>query len=94
MSMNRGDYETLSAAIADSAVGADARRTLAFDMADALVPTNARFDPVLWLRDCNVGTVHSEHVEQWSTPLARRVDTIRKKRARYEEESGKRLGRY
>ncbi|GAA3796508.1 hypothetical protein ACFS5L_02430 [Streptomyces phyllanthi] len=55
--MNRGDYETLAAAIADSDVDERARRILAFDLADALTGTNQRFDPVRWLRQCHIGRV-------------------------------------
>ncbi|MFJ9360750.1 hypothetical protein [Streptomyces mirabilis] len=65
--MNRGDYETLAAAIADSDADDRARRILAFDLADALTGTNQRFDPVRWLRQCGIGPTTPVEVAQWSS---------------------------
>lgn len=80
MAMNRGDYETLSAAIADSDVDSAARRALAFDLADALTGTSDRFDPVLWLRQCEIGPVAPAEVAQWTKRLELRVQSIGRKR--------------
>jgi hypothetical protein len=92
--MNRGDYETLSAAIADSDVDRDAKRALAFDIADALTGTSERFDPVLWLRQCEIGQVEPVEVAGWTKRLELRVLAIARKRRGYEERTGNRLERY
>ncbi|MER5754355.1 hypothetical protein [Streptomyces sp. NPDC002088] len=94
MPMNTGDYETLSAAFADSDVEDAARRALAFDIADALTGTSNRFDPVRWLRDCKVGDVEPSQVAEWSTRLELRVQAIAKKRRAYEERTGDIIERY
>lgn len=80
MTMNRGDYETLSAAIADSDVDDHARRALAFDIADALTGTSARFDPIRWLRDCQIGSVSSADVADWTKRLELRVKSVGERR--------------
>ncbi|MFF1701265.1 hypothetical protein [Streptomyces sp. NPDC058252] len=85
MSMNRGDYETLSAAIADSEVDSAARRKMAFDLADALTGTADRFDPVLWLRQCEIGPVAPAEVAQWTKRLELRVQSIGRKRKNSQE---------
>lgn len=94
MAMNRGDFETLSAAIAESEVPAEFRRALAFDIADALTGTNQRFDPVLWLRECEVGDIESQDVAAWTKRLNSRVASIRRKRRAYEEREGTPLEKY
>jgi hypothetical protein len=94
MPMNRADYETPSAAIAESDVDDQARRTLAFDLANPLTSTSPRFDPVLWLRQCALGTVQSQEVAAWSTRLGRRVGSVSRRRLQYEERTGRRLKRY
>jgi hypothetical protein len=92
--MNRGDYETLAAAIADSDVDDRARRTLAFDLADALTGTNQRFDPVRWLRQCHIGRVTPGEVAQWSSRLAYRVEHLDDRRRAWEQRTGSRLESY
>lgn len=94
MPMNRGDYETLSAAIADSDVDVSARRALAFDIADALTGTSERFDPVFWLRQCEVGPIEAGDVASWTKRLNSRVEAVARKRRAYEERTGKSLGEY
>lgn len=89
--MNRGDYETLAAAIADSEVDSDARRILAFDLADALTGTNPRFDPVRWLRQCVAEPVTPVEVAQWSTRLAYRVKHIDDRRQAWQQRTGRGL---
>lgn len=94
MPMNRGDYEALSAAVAESAADDTARRILAFDIANALVGTSERFDPVLWLRQCNIGSIDPQEVAQWSTLLSHRVQSVSRRRLDYERRTGYRLERY
>ncbi|MFE9813348.1 hypothetical protein [Streptomyces sp. NPDC005548] len=91
--MNRGDYETLAAAIADSDVDDQARRILALDLADALTGTNQRFDPVRWLRQCGAPVTPVE-VSQWTTRLAYRVKHIHGRRQACEQRTGARLEPY
>ncbi|MFE2536482.1 hypothetical protein [Streptomyces sp. NPDC059371] len=91
--MNRGDYETLAAAIADSAVDDQARRILALDLADALTGTNQRFDPVRWLRQCGAPVTPVE-VAQWTSRLAYRVKHIHDRRQSCEQRTGVRLESY
>ncbi|MGW3635250.1 hypothetical protein ACWD7F_34805 [Streptomyces sp. NPDC005122] len=91
--MNRGDYETLAAAIADSDVDDSARRILAFDLADALTGTNQRFDPVRWLRQCGTPATPVE-VAQWTSRLAYRVKHIHDRRRACEQRTGVRLESY
>lgn len=81
-SMSRSDYETLSAALSESVDDVDiaARRHIAFDIADALTGTADRFDPVLWLRQCEVGQVSAKDVADWTKRLDLRVKSIGKKR--------------
>jgi hypothetical protein len=79
--MSRSDYETLSAALADSDdQDFNARRNIAFNIADALTGTSDRFDPILWLRQCNVGTISPDAVADWTTRLELRVKSIGAKR--------------
>ncbi|MFE5258519.1 hypothetical protein [Streptomyces coelicoflavus] len=92
--MNRGDYETLAAAITDSDVDPAARRVLAFDLADALTGTNQRFDPVRWLRQCGIGPVAPTEVARWTSRLAYRVEHIDKRRRAWEQRTGSRLEPY
>ncbi|MGW7045707.1 hypothetical protein ACWGDT_24060 [Streptomyces avermitilis] len=92
--MNRGDYETLAAAIADSAADAHARRILAFDLANSLTGTNQRFDPIKWLRQCAIGPVDPGEVVQWSTRLACRVRHINGRRQAWEQRTGGHLEPY
>lgn len=95
MPMDRGDYETLSAAIAEADdEGPQARRAVAFNIADALTGTSNRFDPIRWLRDCEVGTIDPAEVRAWSKRLDLRVEAIAKKRRAYEERSGETIERY
>jgi hypothetical protein len=82
--MKRGDYETLSAAIAESDVDDNARRALAFDLADALTSTGERFDPILWLRQCKIGDVKTHEVAEWSARLENRVESLARRRQHYE----------
>ncbi|MFE4630742.1 hypothetical protein [Streptomyces mirabilis] len=91
--MNRGDYETLAAAIADSDADDHARRILAFDLADALTGTNQRFDPVRWLRQCGIPVKPGE-VAQWTSRLAYRVEHIHHRRQACEQRTGVRLESY
>jgi hypothetical protein len=83
--MKRGDYEKLSAAFAESEVDDNARRALAFEIAEALTATGERFDPVLWLRQCQVGKIDPQDVASWSALLGNRVDSLARRRANYEE---------
>lgn len=92
MPMNRGDYENLSAAIADSEADPAAKRILAFDIADALTTTSNRFDPVRWLRDCEVGHVTADDVAQWTKRLNSRVGAIARARKAAEQRQGITLG--
>lgn len=92
--MNRGDYETLAAAIADSDADDRARRVLAFDLADALTGTSQRFDPVRWLRQCGIGPTTPVEVAQWSSRLACRVEHIGDRRRACEQRPGVRLEPY
>lgn len=92
--MNRGDFETLAAAITDSDVDADARRVLALNLADALTGTNQRFDPVRWLRQCGIGPVTPTEVARWTSRLAYRVEHIDKRRLAWEQRTGGRLEPY
>ncbi|MGW4567979.1 hypothetical protein ACWEN3_38250 [Streptomyces sp. NPDC004561] len=92
--MNRGDYETLAAAIADSKVDIQSRRILAFDLADALTCTNQRFDPVRWLRQCVIGPVTPAEVAHWSTRLRHRVKHIDDRRQAWQQRTGGRLESY
>ncbi|MFF1810751.1 hypothetical protein ACFVXW_16750 [Streptomyces sp. NPDC058251] len=92
--MNRGDYETLAAAIADSDADTGARRILALDLADALTGTNQRFDPVRWLRQCGIGPVTPVEVAQWTSRLAYRVEHINDRRQACEQRTGVRLESY
>ncbi|MFC9633988.1 hypothetical protein ACFTY8_33210 [Streptomyces mirabilis] len=92
--MNRGDYETLAAALADSDVDDHPRRILAFDLADALTGTNQRFDPVRWLRQCDIGPVTPVEVAQWTSRLAYRVEHIDDRRRACEQRTGVRLEPY
>jgi hypothetical protein len=79
--MSRSDYETLSAALADSDdQDFNARRNIAFNIADALTGTSDRFDPILWLRQCNVGPISPDAVADWTTRLELRVKSIGAKR--------------
>jgi len=78
--MSRSDYETLSAAIADSEADLPSKRIVAFDLADALTGTADRFDPVLWLRQCEVGPVSPKEVANWTKRLDLRVKSIGKRR--------------
>lgn len=95
MPMNRGDYETLSAAIADTDdKDLDARRAVAFNIADALTGTSTRFDPVRWLRDCKVGDIVPAEVADWSTRLQLRVKAISDKQRAYEQRTGEKIERY
>ncbi|MFE9525171.1 hypothetical protein [Streptomyces sp. NPDC006631] len=95
MPMNRGDYETLSAAIADTDdEDRDARRAVAFNIADALTGTSTRFDPVRWLRDCNLGDIVPSEVADWSTRLGLRVKAISDKQRAYEQRTGEKIERY
>ncbi|MER5691146.1 hypothetical protein ACWDBO_05950 [Streptomyces mirabilis] len=91
--MNRGNYETLAAAIADSDADDRARRILALDLADALTVTNQRFDPVRWLRQCDVPVTPVE-VAQRSSRLAYRVKHIHDRRRACEQRTGVRLESY
>ncbi|MFE4990402.1 hypothetical protein ACFRH4_03470 [Streptomyces mirabilis] len=92
--MNRGDYETLAAALADSDVDDHPRRILAFDLADALTSTNQRFDPVRWLRQCEIGPVSPVEVAQWTSRLAYRVEHFDDRRRACEQRTGVRLEPY
>lgn len=105
--LDRGDFENLAAAIADSDVLEDqnyteaeerialrAKRTVAFDLADSLTTTSTRFDPVLWLRQCEVGPVSADDVAVWTKRLNSRVAAIRQKRSAYEARTGESLGEY
>ncbi|RZU36003.1 hypothetical protein EV284_3486 [Streptomyces sp. BK022] len=78
--MSRADYETISAAIAESEADLPGRRTVAFDIADALTGTADRYDPVLWLRQCDIGPVSPADVADWSKRLELRVVSIGKRR--------------
>lgn len=80
--MSRSDYETLSAALSESVDDVDlsARRHIAFDIADALTGTSDRFDPILWLRQCEVGQVSAKDVADWTKRLNLRVKSIGRKR--------------
>ncbi|MGW0626169.1 hypothetical protein [Streptomyces sp. NPDC002758] len=80
-SMSRSDYETLSAAIADSDdQDINARRNIAFNIADALTGTGDRFDPILWLHQCKIGPFSPADVADWSTRLELRIKAIGAKR--------------
>jgi hypothetical protein len=93
--MNRGDYETLSAAVADSDdQDLGARRAIAFNLADALTGTSTRFDPVRWLRDCKVGPIDPADVADWSTRLELRVQAIAAKQRAFEQRTGEKIERY
>jgi hypothetical protein len=92
--MNRGDYETLAAAITDSDADDRARRILAFDLADALTGTSQRFDPVRWLRQCDIGPVAPPEVAQWTSRLAYRLEHINDRRRACEQRTGVRLEPY
>lgn len=92
MPMNRGDYENLSAAIAESEADPAAKRVIAFDIADALTTTGERFDPVRWLRQCEVGHVTAEEVGEWTKRLNSRVTAIARNRRAAEERTGQRFG--
>jgi hypothetical protein len=79
--MSRSDYETLSAAIADSDdQDFNARRNIAYNIADALTGTSDRFDPILWLRQCEIGPVSPADVADWTKRLELRVKSIGAKR--------------
>ncbi|MFE4681601.1 hypothetical protein ACFRNJ_12285 [Streptomyces sp. NPDC056721] len=79
--MSRADYEAISAAIADSDdQELHARRNIAFNIADALTGTADRFDPVLWLRQCQIGQVSPADVAERSSRLSLRVQSIGKRR--------------
>ncbi|MFI2642019.1 hypothetical protein [Streptomyces sp. NPDC018610] len=79
--MSRADYETISAAIAESGdQDFHARRNIAFNLADALTGTADRFDPVLWLRQCEVGPVSPADVAGWSKRLELRVISTGRRR--------------
>jgi hypothetical protein len=79
--MSRADYETISAAISDSDdQDPTARRAIAFNIADALTGTADRFDPVLWLRQCDIGPVSPAAVADWTKRLELRVISIGKRR--------------
>lgn len=91
MPMNRGDYETLSAAFADSDVDDAARRAMAFDIADALTGTGERFDPLRWLRQCNVGPVEPAEVAEWTTRLKLRVEAVARKARAFENRTGQKI---
>jgi hypothetical protein len=79
--MSRSDYETLAAAIADSDdQDLNARRNIAFNIADALTGTADRFDPILWLHQCKIGSFTPADVADWSTRLDLRIKTIGKRR--------------
>ncbi|MFR9787960.1 hypothetical protein ACL07V_04655 [Streptomyces sp. MB22_4] len=79
--MSRADYETLSAAIAESDdQDVHARRNIAFNLADALTGTADRFDPVLWLNQCEVGPVSPADVAGWTKRLELRVTSIGRRR--------------
>lgn len=97
--MKRDEYETLAAAVAESMelneseIERKTRRRMAFDLADALTGTGARFDPVRWLKDCEVGPIDPQEVARWTKRLALRVASVseRKEAAR---RTGVPLGRY
>jgi hypothetical protein len=79
--MSRSDYETLAAAIADSDdQDLNARRNIAFNIADALTGTADRFDPIVWLRQCKIGPFTPAAVASWSTRLDLRIKTIGRRR--------------
>ncbi|MFE2101591.1 hypothetical protein [Streptomyces sp. NPDC059468] len=78
--MSRADYETISAAIAESEADLANRRIVAFDIADALTGTADRYDPILWLRQCDIGPVSPADVAGWSKRLELRVVSIGKRR--------------
>lgn len=79
--MSRADYETISAAIAESDdQDFHARRNIAFNLADALTGTADRFDPVLWLRQCEVGPVSAADVAGWTKRLELRVISTGRRR--------------
>ncbi|MGX1546849.1 hypothetical protein [Streptomyces adustus] len=79
--MSRADYETISAAIAESDdQDSHARRNIAFNLADALTGTADRFDPVLWLDQCAVGPASPADVARWTKRLELRVISIGKRR--------------
>ncbi|MET8768901.1 hypothetical protein [Streptomyces sp. NPDC004658] len=79
--MSRADFETISAAIAESDdQDFHARRTIAFNLADALTSTADRFDPVLWLRQCKVGPLSPADVAGWTKRLELRVISIGRRR--------------
>ncbi|MDX3260760.1 hypothetical protein PV336_16185 [Streptomyces sp. MI02-2A] len=93
--MNRADYETLSAAIAESDdQEPNARRNIAFNIADALTGTSERFDPVLWLRQCKIGTIDSQDVAEWSARLENRVQSVSRRRREHEARTGNPLPKY
>jgi hypothetical protein len=94
--MNRGDFETLSAAIADTDDLPDlnTRRGVAFNIADALTGTSERFDPVRWLRDCNIGHVDPKDVAKHTTRLELRLKAIARKQQAYMERTGNNIERY
>jgi hypothetical protein len=89
MPMKRGDYEILSAVISESSVDDSARRALAFDIADALTTTGERFDPVMWLRQCDIGEVSVQDVAEWTKRLDLRVNSVSRRRLAYTEPNGK-----
>lgn len=79
--MSRADYETISAAIAESDdQDFHARRNIAFNLAAALTGTSDRFDPVLWLNQCEVGPVSPADVAGWTKRLELRVLSIGRRR--------------
>lgn len=74
MPMNRADYESIASAINEADVPEEHQRTLALEIATALCAGNDRFDPIRFLRQCDLGLTNHE-IGMYSHALHLRTET-------------------
>ena len=74
MSMDRADYENLSAAIHEADVPLEHKQTMALEIADGLCNSGPRFDPVRFLAQCEVGLTEAD-ISAYSHRLKLRTKT-------------------
>lgn len=72
--MDRSDYESLASALHEADVPREDAKTMALEIATALCATNARFDPVRFLAQCDLGITDVE-VAGYSHALYLRTKT-------------------